>query len=91
MALVVGRGRSICWFLLGASFVLQWAEWQLTVLRASGVVDTPENLWNYYIGRVRKNLHMSLCFSPARRSVATSKYHFGLSSCRSLLPQDRRP
>jgi len=32
--------------------------------RASGVVDTPENLWNYYIGRVRKNLHMSLCFSP---------------------------
>ncbi|CAK9103509.1 Dynein alpha chain [Durusdinium trenchii] len=29
-----------------------------------GIVDTPENLWAFYISRVRKNLHMSLCFSP---------------------------
>lgn len=29
-----------------------------------GIVDTPENLWSFYISRVRKNLHMSLCFSP---------------------------
>ncbi|CAE7333776.1 ODA11, partial [Symbiodinium sp. CCMP2456] len=29
-----------------------------------GIVDTPDNLWAFYISRVRKNLHMSLCFSP---------------------------
>eukprot|EP00929_Paragymnodinium_shiwhaense_P050232 TRINITY_DN25303_c0_g2_i1.p1 TRINITY_DN25303_c0_g2~~TRINITY_DN25303_c0_g2_i1.p1 ORF type:complete len:2248 (-),score=601.64 TRINITY_DN25303_c0_g2_i1:355-7038(-) len=32
--------------------------------KGAGMVDTPENLWNFYITRVRKNLHMSLCFSP---------------------------
>jgi len=32
--------------------------------KAAQVIDTPDNLWNYYISRVRKNLHMSLCFSP---------------------------
>merc|ERR1719428_1194575 len=26
--------------------------------------DTPENLWSFFISRIRKNLHMSLCFSP---------------------------
>merc|ERR1719183_2023263 len=32
--------------------------------KGQGIVDTPDNLWNFYISRVRKNLHMSLCFSP---------------------------
>ena len=33
-------------------------------IQIPGIVDTPENLWSFYISRVRKNLHMSLCFSP---------------------------
>jgi len=32
--------------------------------KSFNIVDTPDNLWNFYISRVRKNLHMSLCFSP---------------------------
>eukprot|EP00928_Gymnodinium_smaydae_P090374 TRINITY_DN7418_c1_g1_i1.p1 TRINITY_DN7418_c1_g1~~TRINITY_DN7418_c1_g1_i1.p1 ORF type:complete len:1913 (-),score=434.08 TRINITY_DN7418_c1_g1_i1:413-5788(-) len=32
--------------------------------KSAGNADTPENLWSFYIMRVRKNLHMSLCFSP---------------------------
>merc|ERR1719460_892646 len=32
--------------------------------KGAGIQDTPENLWMFFIGRIRKNLHMSLCFSP---------------------------
>merc|ERR1719174_2997484 len=32
--------------------------------KAAGIQDTPENLWNFFISRIRKNLHMSICFSP---------------------------
>lgn len=30
----------------------------------AGVQDTPENLWDFFIEKVRKNLHLILCFSP---------------------------
>ena len=26
--------------------------------------DTPQDVWNFFIGRVKKNLHVTLCFSP---------------------------
>ena len=26
--------------------------------------DTPQDVWNFFIGRVKKNLHVCLCFSP---------------------------
>ncbi|CAK9016337.1 unnamed protein product [Durusdinium trenchii] len=32
--------------------------------KGAGIQDTPENLWSFFISRIRKNLHMSLCFSP---------------------------
>ena len=32
--------------------------------RAAGVMETPENLWDYFIDKVRRNLHIVLCFSP---------------------------
>eukprot|EP00930_Biecheleria_cincta_P100463 TRINITY_DN920_c0_g1_i2.p1 TRINITY_DN920_c0_g1~~TRINITY_DN920_c0_g1_i2.p1 ORF type:complete len:4610 (-),score=1017.36 TRINITY_DN920_c0_g1_i2:106-13935(-) len=32
--------------------------------KGAGIQDTPENLWMFFISRIRKNLHMSLCFSP---------------------------
>jgi dynein heavy chain len=32
--------------------------------KQAGVQDTPENLWDFFIEKVRKNLHLILCFSP---------------------------
>merc|ERR1719230_1627422 len=32
--------------------------------KAAGIQDTPDNLWSFFISRIRKNLHMSLAFSP---------------------------
>merc|ERR1719506_2194446 len=32
--------------------------------KSAGIQDTPDNLWNFFISRIRKNLHMSICFSP---------------------------
>jgi dynein heavy chain, axonemal len=33
--------------------------------KSDGILVTPNNVWNYFIGRVKKNLHMSLCMSPS--------------------------
>lgn len=32
--------------------------------KGAGIPDTPENLWSFFLTRIRKNLHMSICFSP---------------------------
>ncbi|KAK3274277.1 hypothetical protein CYMTET_17534, partial [Cymbomonas tetramitiformis] len=32
--------------------------------KAAGVVDTPENCWEFFIQRVRAHLHLAMCFSP---------------------------
>jgi dynein heavy chain len=32
--------------------------------KTEGISDSPENLWNFFINRVKRNLKMSLCFSP---------------------------
>jgi hypothetical protein len=32
---------------------------------------TNENLYNYYTARVRRNLHVVLCFSPVRKTNQT--------------------
>ena len=33
-------------------------------VKSAGITDTPENLWTFFIQRIRSNLHMALCFSP---------------------------
>jgi len=33
-------------------------------VKSAGMLDTKDNCWNFFIQRVRKNLHMCLCFSP---------------------------
>jgi dynein heavy chain len=33
--------------------------------KSDGILVTPNNVWNYFIGRVKKNLHMALCMSPS--------------------------
>jgi len=32
--------------------------------KADGKPDTKENCWNWFIDSVKRNLHMSICFSP---------------------------
>ena len=32
--------------------------------KAAGVIDSPENLWDFFLDKVRKYLHVCLCFSP---------------------------
>jgi dynein heavy chain len=33
--------------------------------KSDGLQVTPANVWNYFIGRVKRNLHMALCMSPS--------------------------
>ena len=33
-------------------------------VKAEGLIDNKDNSWKFFLDRVRKNLHMSLCFSP---------------------------
>lgn len=33
-------------------------------VKAAGIVDTNENVWDFFIEKVRRNLHICLCFSP---------------------------
>lgn len=33
-------------------------------VKSEGIVDNKDNCWKFFLDRVRKNLHMSLCFSP---------------------------
>ena len=33
-------------------------------VRGAGIQDSKPNCWNFFIQRVRNNLHMALCFSP---------------------------
>jgi dynein heavy chain len=33
-------------------------------VRAAGIVETPDNLWSFYVNKCRNNLHIVLAFSP---------------------------
>jgi dynein heavy chain len=33
-------------------------------VKGAGLIDNKDNCWAYFISRVKKNLHMCLCFSP---------------------------
>ena len=32
--------------------------------KGAGIIDSPENLWDFFLDKVRKYLHVCLCFSP---------------------------
>ncbi|PHJ15603.1 dynein heavy chain family protein, partial [Cystoisospora suis] len=33
-------------------------------VKAAGLPETKDSIWEFFISRIRKNLHMNLCFSP---------------------------
>ena len=33
-------------------------------VKEEGILDTPENLWDFFLDKVRRYLHVCLCFSP---------------------------
>lgn len=37
-------------------------------VKGAGILDNRDNCWNFFIARVRRNLHMSICFSPVGES-----------------------
>jgi len=38
-------------------------------VKSEGIVDSKDNCWKFFIDRVKKNLHMGLCFSPVGESL----------------------
>lgn len=45
-------------------------------VKGAGLIDNKDNCWNYYISRVKKNLHMCLCFSPVGESFRNRSRKF---------------
>ena len=45
-------------------------------VKGAGLLDNKENCWNYFISRVKKNLHMSICFSPVGESFRSRARKF---------------
>ena len=45
-------------------------------VKGAGILDNKDNCWNYFIARVRKNLHMSICFSPVGESFRSRARKF---------------
>ena len=37
--------------------------------RQQGITDTPENLYNYFVDKIKKNIHLVLCMSPVGDSL----------------------
>jgi len=35
-----------------------------SAVKSEGIIDNKDNSWRFFIDRVKKNLHMALCFSP---------------------------
>ena len=55
---------------------------QIFVKECKGQIDTDENVWNYFISRVKFNLHIVLCFSPVGEQFRTRNLKFpGLFNC----------
>jgi len=53
---------------------------------ATGLVDTKENCWSYFIFRCRTNLHITLAMSPVGETLRARCRNFpGLVSTRGLV------
>jgi dynein heavy chain len=45
-------------------------------VKNEGLIDSKDNCWKFFIDRVKKNLHMSLCFSPVGDAFRTRARKF---------------
>ena len=53
--------------------------------KSMGCGDTPDELFNFFVDKVRKNLHMGLCFSPVSASFRDRARKFpGLINCTAI-------
>jgi dynein heavy chain len=53
--------------------------------KSAGYLDTPDQLFEFFLGRVRKNLHLSLCFSPVGDAFRFRARMFpGIINCTSI-------
>ena len=51
-------------------------------VKAAGLMDSRDNCWNFFIDRVRKNLHVVLCMSPVGDGMRNRCRKFpALTSC----------
>ena len=48
----------------------------MSAVKSDGIVPNKENCWKFFLDRVRKNLHMSLCFSPVGESFRSRARKF---------------
>jgi dynein heavy chain len=53
--------------------------------KSNGYMDVPDQIWEYFLDKVRKNLHLSLCFSPVGDAFRFRARMFpGLINCTSI-------
>jgi len=45
-------------------------------VKGEGIPDNKDNCWKFFIDRVKKNLHMALCFSPVGDAFRTRARKF---------------
>jgi len=54
-------------------------------VKAAGLMDSRDNCWNFFIDRVRKNLHVVMCMSPVGDAMRNRCRKFpALTSCSSI-------
>ncbi len=54
-------------------------------VKALGRGDSPDDCWQYFIGKVKENLHVTLCFSPVGDIFRTRARRFpGLVNCTTI-------
>jgi dynein heavy chain len=49
--------------------------------KGDGIIPSAENVWKYFIDRVKRNLHMALCFSPSDEFRSRARKFPALINC----------
>lgn len=53
--------------------------------KSAGFLDTPDQLFEFFLDKVRKNLHLALCFSPVGDAFRFRARKFpGIINCTSM-------
>ena len=53
--------------------------------KSAGFMDTPDQLFEFFLDKIKKNLHLALCFSPVGDTLRIRARKFpGLINCTSI-------